>query len=184
MEKMILKRKDGRNIEAELKELDLSHINNIMKLQDEIYEGLINKYFYSCSKQEEFQDIINEKGKIIGLFTHENNELIAIGVYVEYGLDEENYGYDIEIKGEELLKVGQIESTLVAEDYRGNKLQKKICEHLEKISKAKDIKYICATVAPDNKYSLNTFIELGYKILIEKLKYGGLKRYILMKKFL
>jgi ribosomal protein S18 acetylase RimI-like enzyme len=184
MEKMILKRRDGSNIEAELKELDLSYINKIMKIQNDIYEGLLNKDFYFCSEQEEFENIINGKGKIFGITADENNELIAIAVYVEYGYDEENYGYDIQIKGEELLKVGQIESTIVAENYRGNKLQKKLCEQLEKTARDSGIKYICATVAPENKYSLNTFMELGYKISIEKLKYGGLRRYVLVKEFL
>ena len=77
--------------------------------------------------------------------------------------------------------MGQLESTLVSEDYRGNKLQKIMCEILEEIGKKAGMKYICATAAPDNKYSVNTFKKLGYKIMADKLKYGGLRRYVLMK---
>lgn len=183
MRELILKKKDGSNIKAELKELDLSYINKIMKLQHEIYEGIADKDFYFCSKQEEFESVISEKGRILGCIAAENNELIAIGVYVQYGFEEQNYGYDIKIQGEDLLKVGQVEAMLVSEKYRGNRLQKIICTQLEKSVKEENIKYICATVAPDNKYSLNTFKELGYKIIVEKLKYGGLKRYVLMKEF-
>lgn len=181
MKKISLKRKDGSNVEAEFKELDLSYIEKIMELENAIYEGLSNKDFYACSTQEEFKSILNGKGKIIGCVSIENDELIAMGVYVEYKYEEHNYGYDVNIKGENLLKVGQLESTVVSENYRGNKLQRIICEYLENIGKDAEIKYICSTVAPDNKYSLNTFIELGYKIVIEKLKYGGLRRYVLMK---
>lgn len=181
MEKIILKRRYGKNVEAELKILDLSYIEKIMELQSSIYEKLENKDFYACSDKEEFISTINGKGKIIGCVSLENDELIAISVYIEYGYDEHNYGYDIQIKGEELLKVGQLESMLVLEDYRGNKLQKIMGEILEKVSKDLGKKYMCATVAPDNIYSINTFKELDYKIMADKLKYGGLRRYVLMK---
>lgn len=179
--KIVLRKKDGTNIEAELKVLDISYIDRIMDLQHNIYNGLENKDFYSCSDREEFEKVFNEIGVIIGCVSLENDELIAIGVYVEYGYDNHNYGYDIEIQGKELLKVGQIESTLVIESYRGNRLQKIICELLEDIGENSGMKYICATAAPENRFSCNTFEKLNYKIIKEKLKYGGLRRYIFMK---
>lgn len=181
MKKIVLVKKDGSNVEAEFKKLDLSDINKIMELQNDVYEGIVTKDFYACSNQEEFETIINGQGKIIGCVSIENDELIAMGVYVEYGYEEHNYGYDINIQGDNLLNVGQLESTVVSENYRGNKLQRILCTQLENIGKKSGMKYICATVAPDNKYSLNTFKELGYKIIVEKLKYGGLRRYVLMK---
>jgi len=181
MKKVLLNKKDGKNIEVELKLLDLSYIDKIMEFQQNIYDGLENKDFYSCSDKEDFEKTINSKGKIIGFVSLTNNELISIGVYIEYGYENHNYGYDLEIKGEELLKVGQLEATLVSEAYRGNRLQKIMCEILEEVGKKAGMKYICATVAPNNKYSVNTFNELGYRIMADKLKYGGLRRYILMK---
>lgn len=181
MRRIVLNKKDGINVEAELKVLDLSYIDKIMELQLNIYEGLENKDFYSCSDKEEFMRTINEKGKIIGCVSLKDNELLAIGVYIEYGYEHHNYGYDIDIEGEELLKVGQLESMLVLKDYRGNRLQKLMCEILEKVSKYAGMSYICATAAPDNIYSVNTFKELQYKVMTEKLKYGGLRRYVLLK---
>ena len=181
MNNIILNKKDGTNVEAELKLLDLSYIDKIMEFQHNIYDGLENKDFYSCSNKEDFEKTINGKGKIIGCVSLTNNELISIGVYIEYGYENHNYGYDLEIKGEELLKVGQLEATIVSEAYRGNRLQKIMCEILEEVAKKAGMKYICATAAPNNKYSVNTFNKLGYKIMADKLKYGGLRRYVLMK---
>ena len=181
MKKILLNKKDGKNIEAELKLLDLSYIDKIMEFQHNIYDGLENKDFYSCSNKEDFEKTINGKGKIIGCVSLTNNELISMGVYIEYGYENHNYGYDLEIKGEELLKVGQLEATIVSEAYRGNRLQKIMCETLEEVAQKAGMKYICATAAPNNKYSVNTFNELGYKIMADKLKYGGLRRYVLMK---
>ena len=42
-------------------------------------------------------------------------------------------------------------------------------------------KILCATASPYNKFSVNTFISLGYKVKEDKLKYGGLRRYVLAK---
>ena len=181
MKKIILKKKDGNNIEAQFKVLDITYMDKIMDLQQKIYNGLEDKDFYSCSKREEFENAINGNGKILGCISLKNNELIAMGVYIQYGYEDHNYGYDIELKGKQLEKVGQIESTVVLQDYRGNKLQKIICEILEQIGKDSGMKYICATAAPGNKFSVNTFEKLGYSIMADKLKYGGLRRYVFMK---
>ena len=59
MKKLILKRKDGNNVEVELKLLDLTYVDKIMEIQHKIYDGLENKEFYSCSDKEEFVDTLN-----------------------------------------------------------------------------------------------------------------------------
>lgn len=175
-----LKDKNGDLVEARITELSIQYIDKIIELQDCIYEFLDDKQLYSKSTRDEFIETLNSKGKIIGVLVNEN-ELIAIGVFIKNGYDEHNYGYDINIKGDELLKVGQIESTIVLPRFRGNKLQKLICKYLEKIAKDNSIEILCATASPYNKFSVNTFLDLGYEIKADKLKYGGLRRYVLVK---
>lgn len=175
-----IRRKDNKLVNVTLKELDNSYIDAIVELQQDIISGLDNKELYADSGRESFLECIKEKGKVIGCVT-EDNYLIALGVYASYGYDEENYGYDFGFKEEELLFVGQIESTVVRSEYRGNKLQKIICEVLEEFAVNDKKKYIGATVSPKNKYSLDTFISRGYEIVDEKIKYGEFNRYILRK---
>ncbi len=175
-----LKRKDGRNVMGQIKILDESYIEKIMNLQEEINRGLTYKEWYSSTSKEEFYIQLTKNGKIVGCVLNDDS-LIAIGVYVEWGYEEDNYGYDLKINKEYLLKVGQIEATLVHEMYRGNNLQKTICTELEKIALLRKNKLIAVTVHPENIYSLKTFYDLGYKVRLEKLKYGGLRRYILAK---
>ena len=175
-----LKRKDGVEVQAELKELNISYLDKIMELQKIIIDGLENKELYADTEREEFEEYIKKNGKIIGCVT-EGDELIAMGVYAKKGYDKSNYGYDIGLDDEEVLKVGQIESTVVKEEYRGNKLQKIICKELEKIAVKQDTKMLCATASPYNEFSVNTFKSLGYEIKKDKLKYGGLRRYVLTK---
>lgn len=180
IKELVVKRKDGELINVIIKKLDLSHINKIMELQENILAGIENKETYAPSTIDEFKEVILGKGEIIGCIT-EKDKLIAMGVYVENKYDEHNYGYDLEIQGNDLLKVCQIESTIVDEDYRGNRLQKTICETIESIAKERRMKLITATASPYNPFSVNTFIALGYEIKKDKLKYGGLRRYVLAK---
>lgn len=178
--KLKVKRIDNNVIEVEMKILNLSYIEKIMELQEEIVEGLEDKQLYASTEKNEFMKYINNEGIILGLVTEED-ELIAMGVYVAKGYDKKNYGYDLGIMGKELLKVGQIESTVVKNEFRGNRLQKIICEELEKLAREKGNTILTSTASPYNKFSVNTFLNLGYEIKIEKVKYGGVKRYVMMK---
>lgn len=178
--KIVLKRTDNKEIEAIFKVLDITYIDKIMELEKYIIDNLVDKDLYALSEKEDFISTIEEKGKIIGCLT-EDNELIAMGVYVSYGYNDHNYGYDLDIEGEKLLEIAQIESTVVRKEYRGNKLQKIICNILEEIAVSENKSIIAATVSPKNPFSLNTFLALGYTVEKEKLKYEGLKRYIIKK---
>lgn len=163
--------------------LTLQDIEDIMKLQDKVSHALPSKELYVCSSKEEFEQVIQNGGCLLGYKT-ENQKLVALGAYMSYGYNPHNYGYDLEFNEDKLLTVGQIESTIVDPEYRGNGLQKKLCEALERLAREEQKSYIMATVSPINPYSLNNFLKLGYINKKEKLKYGGLRRYILCKKLI
>lgn len=160
--------------------LTLQDIEDIMKLQDRVSHALINKETYVCSSKEEFENTIQNRG-LLG-YKAEDQKLVALGAYMSYGYDLHNYGYDLDFHEDKLLTVGQIESTIVDPKYIGNGLQRKLCEALEMLARKEQKNYIMATVSPMNTYSLNNFLQLGYINKKEKLKYGGLRRYILCKK--
>lgn len=176
---VILKRNDGVKKIGVFRWLDFSYLDDIVDLNEDILEGIENKEIYARTTREEFEEYLKENGKIIGCIV--DSKLIAMGVYIALKYDKRNYGYDLDIRGENLLEVCQIESTVVTKEFRGNKLQKKICEILEDVGKHRNMKIISATASPINPYSVNTFIDLGYEIAKEKEKYGGLRRYILKK---
>ena len=175
-----LKNKSGHKVDIKYKILDLSYIDKIMELQDDIMNGLEDKQLYAPTDKKEFIECIVKSGKIIGCLD-ENEDLIAMAVYVKKGFSDGNYGYDLDIEGEMLLNVAQVESTVVRSDYRGNGLQKILCEKIEEIAKMEKVKILASTASPYNKYSVSTFEKLGYKIKKDKLKYGGLRRYVLAK---
>lgn len=174
-----VKRKDGIEKVAKIKELDLSYLDEIVNLNEDILKSLENKELYARTERDEFYEYLTSKGRVIGCIV--DKKLIAMGVYGALKSDKRNYGYDLDMNKDEILTVCQIECTVVSKEFRGNKLQKKICQVIEEIAKKEKMKIISATASPINSYSVNTFLSLGYEIYKEKEKYGGLRRYILKK---
>ena len=53
-----LTRKDGLEVKAELKELNISYLDKVMELQKIIIGGLENKELYSDTEREEFEEYL------------------------------------------------------------------------------------------------------------------------------
>ncbi|GAB6168793.1 hypothetical protein JCM1393_12530 [Clostridium carnis] len=156
------------------------HLNDVIILQEEVINTLENRSFFFKTENSEFKDIITNKENIcLGCF-NERNELIAYGIFIKPTLLK-NYGLDINLDRELLPLVGHIDSTIVHPNYRGNSLQKHLINAIEEAIDKDKFSILCCTVDPENKASLNTFLKLGYEVKIEKEKYGGLRRYVLMK---
>lgn len=170
----------GESTTLFFKVLDITYLDQMLALQDEIIKSLPDKTWYVPTSSEEFLDYLSGLGTILGYVTSDN-ELAALGIYAHYGKNEHNYGYDLSLTGDDLLKVGQIDCTIVKESFRGNSLQKLLCQALEEVGKENNTPIMTATVSPDNIYSLNTFLKYGYEIKCDKLKYGGLRRFVLAK---
>lgn len=173
-------RKDGKMIELMLRTLTLDDIDKLLALQNEVIEALGDKALYVPSDREEIESNMKAGGVHLGYMT-ETDTLVAVAIYLKCGYNAHNYGYDLGLEGEDLLKVGQVDTVLVQADYRGNKLQYIMCQLLEEVAQEQGTPIICATASPDNTFSVNNFLKLGYEIKVDKLKYGGLRRYVLMK---
>ncbi|WP_054740930.1 GNAT family N-acetyltransferase [Cellulosilyticum ruminicola] len=174
------KRKDGNTTTLTLKSLTLEHVKQILDLQAEIIASIEDPQIYFASTHDEIMHHIENHQILFGYFTPEN-ELISLMVYLRLGLDSSNYGYDLNLPKEKLLAIGQIDTVLVKPDFRGNKIQYLMCKYVEEIAKQTGITMLCATASPYNPFSVNNFLSLGYEVRMDKLKYGGLRRYVLAK---
>ena len=97
------------------------------------------------------------------------------------GLGPENLGRDLDFSDEDLMKSAHMETVVISPKYRGHHLQAKLMAKAEEDLKEAGYKYLLCTIHPNNQYSMNNALSLGYKV--EKLvkKYGGLPRNILLK---
>lgn len=95
---------------------------------------------------------------------------------------EDNLGVYLDLSPEEMHLAAHMETAAVKKKYRGLGIQKKLMAEGEEILKKQGYKYIMGTAHPDNVYSVNNFLKLGYKIIAEDKKYGGLPRCIFCRR--
>ena len=152
----------------------------LKKVMDKTIAVLSQKDWYVPDDIPFLERHIKEEGYILKCVIE--NKIVAF-LIVRYPMfSEDNLGYYLpNVTDEMLTKVAHIESVAVLPEFRGYKLQKRLLETAEKIEKEKNIKYLMATVHPDNIYSMKNFEEEEFLCLLETKKYGGLRRNILVK---
>jgi GNAT superfamily N-acetyltransferase len=155
------------------------NINEILSLHQILRGVLKDDTLFYFDDYNFYKYQLERGGKILGCYI--GNELIAYGVMIYPGYDDENLGYDLNLSQHELPYVAHLDSFLVHPNYRGNRLQYRFSGLLEDIAFEKGCKHLCSTVAPSNINSLNNLLDIGLEIKLEKLKYDGKPRYILQK---
>lgn len=158
-----------------LTENDFGLIN---KFQDEMYELIEEKEVYCKTSTAELMEFCQMGADILGLF--DGHRFIAYSVAYYPGNRQENYGYELGVRGEELLQWADFGITVVHVDYRGNNLQQKLLQMFEDY-KPEQIHYVGCTVSPINQYSLHNVEMLGYQVKCRKIMYGNFDRFILVK---
>lgn len=174
------RKKDGSLVTLTLQVLTAENIDEILNLQNEVINLIEDKQIYLASTRDDLLHHFKNGSVILGYVTP-SQELISLVIYLKEGYNDSNYGYDIGIEGESLLNIGQIDTVLVKPDYRGNNLQYIMCHLIEDIARETNTSMLCATASPFNPFSVNNLLKLGYEIKADKLKYGGLRRYVLAK---
>ncbi len=159
--------------------LNEENIKEILWLHSILRETLTNDDLFYFDDYDFYKHQLERDGQILGCYI--DNRLIAYAVMTFPGYDDDNLGYDLNISLAEIPYVAHLDSFVVHPNYRGNRLQYRFSELLEKIALEKGYRYLCSTAAPSNINSLNNLLAIGLEIKLEKLKYGGKTRYILQK---
>ncbi|MFW5914152.1 MAG: N-acetyltransferase family protein [Bacillota bacterium] len=155
---------------------DLGRVNSIMERMD----SQIDDTSIFVSDDEDFvRNHIEHEGFIV--VAGYNNKVVAFLIVRFPHMNEDNLGLDLGMDEEDLMKVCHMESVIVLDKHRGNALQQKLIAYSEPIAHAMGYPYAMATVSPDNPYSLNNFLDMGYDAVKQKEKYDGVERVILKK---
>ena len=114
----------------------------------------------------------------------EKSSLTPAGVFLAAfpGSSSENLGLDAGLSEKELPYVAHMNSAAVLPAFRGCHLQRLLMQTAEKELRTAGYRYLFCTVHPDNRYSLNSVLSLGYEIITICEKYGGYLRAVLMKR--
>ena len=109
------------------------------------------------------------------------DEMIAFAIlYYPEDNSDENLSLDLEdiqVKGQ---KTANYKLCIVKKEYRGNSLQYKLGQHLEKYAIKQNVTLLCCTISPDNEHSIKSILSLGYTFN-KKIKKYGLERNLYYK---
>ncbi len=165
----------------EVRSLNASHLEKIIKLQNHVYEQLADKSKLERLNESEFKFILSENGLMIGVYV--DNELIAVRALLDPKDDPNHLGLAIGLEEKDLNKVIYQEVSFVHPDYQGNSLQKIMGDLIMKELSKKEhpYLYVCATVAPDNIPSLKDKFAQQMEIKALVTIYGKKQRYVFAK---
>lgn len=160
----------------EYRHITPDELEDVMELQDFVYENLEDKEVLETIGRGEFSEMI-EQGFIIGLF--EGEELKAVrAMYIPPLNDPEHLAEDGGVENREEVIYSEI--TFIHPEWRGQGFQTKLGRELiEKVRADERFKYIFTTVMPTNLPSLKDKLRLGFKIINTKYMYGGKLRHVL-----
>ncbi|MCY9548081.1 GNAT family N-acetyltransferase [Lysinibacillus xylanilyticus] len=159
--------------------LNLQHLQEIEKLQLQVYESLADQSIIQPLSTEEFDYILSGNGMMIGAYVGE--ELIAFRALLNPPVDDEHLGYDCGIAEGEFHKVLYQEISNVSPAYRGYGLQKTLAQVVMGHIDLEKYDYVCSTVKPYNIPSLKDKFSQGLVVKGLKIKYVDKLRYIFYK---
>lgn len=167
----------NKNISVRL--ATLKDANNISQLMLDVYNNLTDKTLYVCNDIEYVKEQLSGNG--FGVVAEYNGDIVGSFILRYPGMSESNIAADAELCLSEYPKVIHFESLVVKSGYRGLGIGYKMVEFAYDSITAPNIKHCFATVAPHNGASLSVFMKAGFRPIIQKEKYNGLKRIILYK---
>lgn len=159
-----------------VQESDIPEIMDLMELAKNLTK---NPDWYSTDDENFVRRHIDEEGFILKAV---EGECLAGFLIARYPKEvEDNLGNYWNLTDNQMQKVAHMESAAVHPDFRGRGIQKMLMAHAEAILVQEGYRYLMGTAHPDNVYSVNNFLKLGYEILTRTEKYGGLPRYVFGK---
>jgi GNAT superfamily N-acetyltransferase len=162
------------------KRCTIEDIDFICNLQETTFSHLEDKSILRYNSRKMLAACISDPHFTMGVFHEE--KLIAFAMLFDGKNSDENIGKDLEIPDEKLKFVINFKLVIVSPEYRGNGLQLKLIDKLEKIAKDKGKKLICTTTSPFNTHSSDNFLKAGFVFHSSVVKYNGLDRNIYYKK--
>lgn len=167
-----------------LEQITSADIDAIVALIQTVYEKMPDsqKEWFVVDNAAYTRSLLEtEKGWAYIALDEKTQELAGVFLTVFPGNTSENLGHDIGLCSDALPLVAHMDSAVTAPAFRGHHLQARLMQLAEKDIQAAGFRYLCCTVHPDNHYSMNSVLSLGYKKATICEKYGGHLRAILVK---
>lgn len=158
---------------------NLADTEAFITLLQEVRQGMVHKEWLYLDEPDEVRQMMKDGTMELWVAMDGDHIAAAFDILLP-GLESYNYGYDLDFSEEELLRVVNMDTIAVRASYRGMGLQKRLVQEAECAVGQKGSRILLCTVHPENRFSLNNFLEQGYSIVRELPKYNSV-RYVLRK---
>ena len=159
---------------------DVGDVPEIARIMDEAYRQMECKDWFCTDDAPFLERHVRDEGFILKAAAE---DVIAGFLVVRYpGSAPDNLGIYLGLSDDDLGLTAHMESAAVQSSYRGHGIQKRLMEEAESLLRRQGYRYLMGTAHPDNIYSVNNFLRLGYEVAGEDMKYGGLPRYIFCRR--
>lgn len=142
----------------------------------QIQEAMDDTAWFALDPDEELREL-SAVGDMEFWMAYSGDRLAAVFSIIRPGLREFNLGYEIGLTQPELLRVTHMDTAAVHPDFRGQGLQRRLMQRAEECLQGR---ILLCTIHPDNRFSLQNALKLGYSIEKRIERYGS-ERYILRK---
>lgn len=165
---------EAKDKEFSIKPLTFEQMSDVLALQEVVIENLQHKsLLFPLSRAELMESL--QIDHVSGAY-NQDGKLIAYCVLVNNRCGERNLATDFGAKPEESIT---FDIVAVHPEWRGYGLQQQFIDWSFSVAKELGVKYIHATVNPENSHSGQNFIKRGFSIKKTVEKYGGLTRNLL-----
>ncbi len=168
-------------MEFVIKRCSEKDIPGLLALMNRVYEEMEHKEWYVTDDREFLLAHLEREGFLLKAEEKSGGVLAGFLAVRIPRLAEDNLGRCLGYSPDQLLWTAHMESAAVASGFRGYGLQGRLMAEAETILAEKGFCRLLGTVHPDNCYSRNHFLRLGYHAAARREKYGGLSRDIMEK---
>ncbi len=163
-----------KGIELQIRKLNFSHLQAMMDLQESVVGNMPNKDWLHTMDRNEYIMCLH-KNLTLGVFCQD--KLVSVVVLVTQANLPKTIKNIINTTG---ANTAVFDYIVVHREYTGNGLHQYFLQYLIEKMPEFGIEDIVATVHKDNKYSMNNFINNGYKLIkSDVVMYGNYIREIL-----
>lgn len=171
--------KGEETLHCTLMRMQKEDISTILQFQQRTFDAVADKDTFVPLSGAEWRYLLDH-GFALGVWEGQR-PLYLIGCL--YPPDGENLGREIGLSAEALAQVAHLEIAMADPDCRGWKMHSRMCALcVKQLQGDGRTRYVMSTVAPHNLPSRRALEHAGLRSVMEKEKYGGKLRCIMLRK--
>ena len=154
----------------------VAELERFLAFTHEVKKAMMQTAWFALDPDEELREL-TAAGDMGFWLAEAGDRLAAVFSIIRPGLRDWNLGCELGLDEAQLRRVIHMDTAAVHPDFRGRGLQRRMMAEAEKFLPGR---ILLCTIHPDNRYSLENALRLGYRIEKRIERYDSV-RYVLRK---